>query len=166
MDDAGKTAPPVCFRLIYGINDAGYFHGIGECPCNDFSCVQVHDACQVDKAFMSPDISNVCTPDSIRRFRVKLFVKDVVKLAAEIGVSCSGSPWLDPLGFNTHLFHVSSDRSLSDTDAGFTKFPCDFGGTVVLVGLVINLPDQLFDRFPALTGDRYCPVKESMVAGT
>ena len=89
-----------------------------------------------------------------------------MKLAAEIGVSCSGSPWLDPLGFNTHLFHVSSDRSLSDTDAGFTKFPCDFGGTVVLVGLVINLPDQLFDRFPALTGDRYCPVKESMVAGT
>lgn len=65
--------------------------------------------------------------DSIRRFWVKLFIKDVVKLAAEIGVSCSGSPWLDPLGFHAHLFHVSSDGSLSDTDAGFTKFPCDFG---------------------------------------
>lgn len=87
------------------------------------------------------DISNVCTPDSIRGFWVKLFIKDVVKLAAEIGVSCSGSPWLDPLGFHAHLFHVSSDRSLSDTDAGFTKFSGDFGGTVVLVGFVINLLD-------------------------
>lgn len=103
---------------------------------------------------------------SIRRCRIKLFIKDVVELAAEIGVSCSGSPWPDPLGFNAHLIHVSSDRSLSDTDAGFTKLPCDLGGTVVLVGPVINLPDEFFDRFLTLTGDRYRSAKESMVAGT
>ena len=47
---------------------------------------------------MGPDISNVCIPDGVRRCRVKLFIRDVVKLAAEIGVSCSGSPWPDPLG--------------------------------------------------------------------
>lgn len=166
MNDAGKTASPVCFCLIYGVNDAGYFHRIGECPCNDFSCVQVHDACQVDKAFMGPDISNVCAPDGVRGFRVELFIKDVVKAAAEIGISCGGSPWLDPLGSDTHLFHVKPDSPLSDTDAGFAEFSGDFRGAVVLVGLVINLSDQLFDRFPALTRDRYCPVKESMVAGT
>lgn len=77
---------------------------------------------------MSPDISNVCTPDGVGRFRIELFIKDVVKLAAETGVSCSGSSWLDPLDLNAHLFHVSSNGSPSDTDAGFTKFSGDFGG--------------------------------------
>lgn len=52
----------------------------------------------------------------------------------------------DPLGFNAHLFHICSNSSLSGTDAGFTKFPGDFWGTVVLAGLVINLLDHLFDR--------------------
>ena len=166
MDDKGKTVAPVCFCFIDGVNDTGYLHGIGECPCNDFSCVQVHDACQVDKALMSPDISNVCTPDGVRRFRVELFIKDVVELAAEIGVSCSGSPWSDPLCFNAHFLHVCPDCPLCDTDTGFTEFPGDFGSTIVLVGLVIDLLDQLFDRFLPLAGDRHCSAKESVVART
>ncbi len=113
---------------------------------------------------MRPDISNVCTPDGVRRCQV--IIKDVVKLAAEIGVSCSGSPWSYPLDFNAHLFHVSSNGPLGNTDTGFTKFPADFRGTIVLVELVINLLDHPFDRFLTLTGDRHHSVKESMIAGT
>lgn len=86
MEDKRKTVASVCFCFIDGVNDTGYLHRIGECSCNDFSCVQAHDACQADKAFMSPNISNVCTSDGARRYWDELFINDVVKLAAEIVV--------------------------------------------------------------------------------
>lgn len=100
MDDKGKVGAPAFLCLIDGVSNAGYLHGIGECPCNDFSCVQVHDACQIDKAVMSPNISNVCTPDGVGTFRIELFIQNVVKLVAEIRVSGGGSLRLYPLCLN------------------------------------------------------------------
>lgn len=120
MDDKGKTGAPPCFCFIDRVNDAGYLHAIGESPCNDLSCVQIHAACQIDKAVMSPNISDVRTPDGIWRFRVKVFVQDVVEPVAEIGVSCSGSPGFYPLCLNAHFLHVNPDCPLRDTDTGST----------------------------------------------
>ena len=133
MDDKGQDGAPACLCLIDGVNNAGYLHGIGECPCNDFSCVQVHDACQIDKAVMSPNISNVCTPDGVGTFWIELFVQNVMKLAAEIRVTGGGSPRLYPLCLNAHFLHVCSDRAFCDTNTGFAEFSGDFGSTIILV---------------------------------
>lgn len=52
--------------------DRACFQRFRQIPGYDLSWIQVHDACQVYKSFLGPYIGDVCTPDAVRCFRIKI----------------------------------------------------------------------------------------------
>ena len=140
----------VAFAFFNRSDNSRYFHGICKSPGNDFSGIQVHDTVEIDKAILSPDICDVGTPDSIRPVRIELLIKDVVKLCTEIRIPGGRRPGFDLLGFDAHLFHVFSDSALRDDIAQLSKFFRDLRSSIVLLGIIIDLPDLLLDAFLTL----------------
>lgn len=55
----GKAVTAVRLCFMNGVDDTGYFYITGKCICNDFLCIQVPDACQVDKTVICPNIGNI-----------------------------------------------------------------------------------------------------------
>ena len=54
-----------------------------------------------------------------RRESVKAKIKDILKFATEIGVSCGDCPRLYPLSLNAHLFHVLPNSTLRNSFSCF-----------------------------------------------
>ena len=69
---------------------------------------------------LRPDISYICAPDSVRTFRIKLFVENVVEFFAKIRIFGGSSPRFSPLGTNAHFTHVFTYGALTDGFARFT----------------------------------------------
>lgn len=67
-----------------------------------------------------PDISYICAPDSVRTFRIKLFVENVVEFFAKIRIFGGSSPRFSPLGTNANFTHVFTYGALTDGFARFT----------------------------------------------
>ena len=135
------------FGLFDGFYDAGDLHGFGERPGDDLAGVKVHDAGEVNESVRRPDVGDVRAPDGIGTLGIELFVKDVVKLFAEIGITGGGDPGLDPLGFDPHLTHILADGALRDDFTALAKLDCDLRRAVDLFGLVVDLPDPFFEMF-------------------
>lgn len=132
----------LCF--INSFNNGGYFHRVRKCPSNDFSGKQVHNVIKVYKAVLRPNVSDVSTPNGIRTFRVKLFIKNVVKFFAEIGVSRCGGPRFNLPGSNAHFAHVFTYGAFGDDFASLAELLSNFWSTIVLLGFVVDFLDFLF----------------------
>ena len=76
----------------------------------------------------------------------------VMQLFAEIRITSSCSPWFNPLGFDSHLAHILSNSALRNTFSGFTEFFGDFWSTIVLVRIIIDMLDLLFNSSFSLSG--------------
>ena len=105
-----RLLPCDCF------DNCRYFHSVCKSPGNDFSGIQFHNAVKVYKTILRPDISYICAPDSVRMFRVKLFVENVVEFFAKIRIFGGSSL----LGTNAHFTHVFTYGALTDGFARFT----------------------------------------------
>ena len=55
---------------------------------------------------IGPDIRDISAPHGIWTRRAELFVKDVMKLSAEVRITGCGDPVLYPLGTDSHNTHV------------------------------------------------------------
>lgn len=107
---------------------------------------KIHDARPIGKTIQGPYVCDIGTPDLVWAFRVKLFIKDVVQFAAEVGVSGRGCPWTNPLCLQSHFPHVFAYGTLRDAFSILLKFSSDLKHTVVLSGIVIDLPNFVLDR--------------------
>lgn len=108
------------FCLVDCFDNCRYFHSVCKSPGNDFSGIQVHNAVKVYKTILRPDISYICALDSVRMFRIKLFVENVVEFFAKIRIFGGSSPRFSPLGTNAHFTHVFTYGALTDGFARFT----------------------------------------------
>ena len=63
--------------------------------------------------YLNADISYICAPDSVRTFRIKLFVENVVEFFAKIRIFGGSSPQFSPLGTNAHFTHVFTYGALT-----------------------------------------------------
>lgn len=147
MKDQWEVGVASGFGLFDGFYDAGDLHGFGERPGDDLAGVKVHDAGEVNESVRRPDVGDVRAPDGIGTLGIELFIKDVVKLFAEIGITGGGDPGLDPLGFDPHLTHILADGAFRDDFTALAKLDCDLRRAVVLFELVVDLPDPFFEMF-------------------
>lgn len=157
----------VAFRLR--LSDGFYymfrFQCFGERPCNDFPREQIHDTGEIDEPLICPYIGNVGASCCIGSLWIELLVENVVQFFARVGVKRCPRPRSYPLRFYAHFPHIFAYSTLTDTDIRLIEFAGDFTCSVVLVRLVVNLLDLLFNGFPArLRGrggeDRY-PERET-----
>ena len=149
-----------CFHYILG------FQGWGKYPGNDLPGVKIHDAGQVGKAFVGVDVGDVGTPYGVGTVRIELLIQDVVQFLTEVGVNGGGNPGLDPLGPDPHLPHVLADSAFGDPFSFLLKLPGDLWGSVVLVGVVVDLLNPFLDPFLTQLSFREPVLEESPVAGT
>ena len=64
---------------------------------------------QIDKVIGRPDICDITVPYRIWAIRSELFIQDILKFIAEIGIYGSSYPWFHPLGFDPHFLHIFSN---------------------------------------------------------
>lgn len=74
--------------------------------CNDLTGIQIHDACQIDKAIGCPYIRDIAAPYRIGAFRCELFIQDILEFVTETGIYGGDHLQSYPLGSNPHFLHV------------------------------------------------------------
>lgn len=57
-----------------------------QCPGNNFTRKQIHYACQIDKSIGCPDISDITAQYLIEVIKSTVFMQDILKSPAEIGI--------------------------------------------------------------------------------
>ena len=68
---------------------------------------------------MSPDVSYICAPDSVRTFWIKLFVENVVEFLVKVRISGGSSSRFRPMGTNAYFTYVFTYGALTDIFARF-----------------------------------------------
>ena len=88
-----------------------------------------------------------------------------MKLITEIRVSGCRCPRANPLSLQTHFPHVFADGTLRDVFSVLPEFNGNLWSTVVLPGIVIDLPDLVLDSVFSLFRRRWLVTEKSTVAG-
>ena len=115
---------------------------------------------------MSIDVGNVRAPHSIGAIGIKLFIQNVVKLFAEIGVNRSSNPRLDPLSPDAQLTHIKADGAFSKLKSFFPKDLGDLGSPIILMRKIVDVQDSFFDPLPSQFSFRGFMLKKGLIAGT
>lgn len=90
---------------------------------------------------------------------------NVVRFFTKVRFFGDCGPCFDPLSFNSHLFLVLNNHTLSDNIAQFLQFFCDFRRTIVLTGSIGDIPDLFLDFYLALSVRICFPFWKRMIFG-